>query len=68
MIATSPLLGDAALRLLTINEVVALTGNGRSFIYSEIRAGRLRSVRLGRNRRVRAADLAAYVDSVAEAS
>ncbi|MGI8475503.1 MAG: helix-turn-helix transcriptional regulator [Thermomicrobiales bacterium] len=49
-------------QLLTIPEVMRLSRIGRSFIYEEIGAGRLRIVKFGRAVRVRADDYAAWVD------
>lgn len=39
-------------KLLTIPHVAEMTSWSRSFIYQEMTAGRLRSVRVGRTRRV----------------
>ena len=57
---------DAA-RMYTVEEAANLTSLGRTTLYAEIGAGRLMSVRVGRARRIRAADLAAYVDQLSDA-
>lgn len=48
--------------LLRIHDVVALTNLGRSTIYSEIAAGRLRAIHIGRAVRVRRDDLERWLD------
>ena len=48
--------------LYRISEVVRLLSLSRSVIYEEIRAERLRSVKVGRNRRVPAAAIGEYVE------
>jgi excisionase family DNA binding protein len=48
----------------SIDEVGRATGLGRSTIYMAIAAGKLRAVKLGRRRLVRAEDLNAFVDSL----
>jgi excisionase family DNA binding protein len=47
-------------RLYDLATVCALTSLGRTFIYGEIAAGRLRSRKCGRRRLVAASDLADY--------
>jgi excisionase family DNA binding protein len=42
--------------------VTALTNLGRSTIYQEIAAGRLRAIKIGRSVRVRRDDLDAWLD------
>lgn len=44
-----------------ISEVCRRTKAGRSFIYAEIGAGRLRAIKLGRLTRILAADLRAWL-------
>lgn len=53
-----------ATRLLTIPEVAAALGRSRSSVYSLLQHGELPSVRLGSSRRVREADLDAFVGSL----
>ena len=48
-------------QLLTIHEAVRLTCFSRAFLYQEISAGRLRSLKIGRNRRIRAEDVEAWI-------
>ena len=48
-------------RLLSIDEAAAALNLGRSLLYSEIQAGRLRSCKVGRRRLIPAAAIAAYV-------
>jgi excisionase family DNA binding protein len=45
----------------SIPEVCSRVAAGRSYIYGEIRAGRLRARKLGRLTRILAADLAAWL-------
>jgi excisionase family DNA binding protein len=47
----------------TIDEVCRRVQVGRSYIYGEIRAGRLRARKLGRLTRVLTPDLAAWLDA-----
>ena len=52
--------------LLSVAEVAAELGCGRDTVYALLASGALPSVKLGgRLRRIRRADLAAYVDSLA---
>lgn len=48
--------------LLRIDDVVALTNLGRTTVYNEIAAGRLRAVHFGRAVRVRRDDLERWLD------
>ncbi len=48
-------------RLLDIDSASASLGLGRSFLYREIAAGRLRTVKAGRRRLVPAAAIAEYI-------
>jgi excisionase family DNA binding protein len=52
----------------SIAELPALVSLGRSHIYEEIRAGKLRTVKAGRRTLVLAEDLRAWLHSMAEAS
>lgn len=48
-------------KLLTVDEVADRWGMSRAWVYIQITAGRLPTVRLGRARRVRLADADAFV-------
>jgi excisionase family DNA binding protein len=48
-------------KLLSIAEAATMLGIGRSGLYGEIAAGRLRSLRVGRRRLVPAAAVADYI-------
>jgi excisionase family DNA binding protein len=50
-------------RLLSIDEAAAVLGIGRSRLYNDFGAGRLRSLRVGRRRLVPAAAIAEYIAS-----
>lgn len=52
--------------LLTVKEVGARTSWGRSFIYKILATGSLRSISVGRTRRVLVSDLEAYVRRLAD--
>ena len=52
----------AGSRLLTIPEVVDRTSIARTTVYLLIRDGRLPSVKIGRSRRVREADLDVFIE------
>lgn len=47
--------------LYTPEEAASVLGKSRTFIYDEINAGRLRSVKVGRSRRIVASDLSDYI-------
>lgn len=49
-------------RLLSVDEAAAMLGQGRSRIYQEIAAGRLRSCKAGRRRLVSSSAITAYID------
>lgn len=49
-------------QLLSIREAAETLGIGRSRLYDEIGAGRLRSVKVGRRRLVPAAAIRAYIE------
>lgn len=50
--------------LLTVEEAAAVLGVGRSLMFELIGRGQVRTVRVGRLRRVRPEDLRAYVDQL----
>jgi excisionase family DNA binding protein len=52
--------------LLTVTDVMARLQVGRHTVYDLIRSRRLRSVRIGRCRRIPATALQAYLDSLNE--
>lgn len=49
--------------LYTPEEAASVLGKSRTFVYDEINAGRLRSVKVGRSRRIVASDLSDYIRS-----
>lgn len=49
-------------RLFTLTEAAHVLSMGRTRLFAEIRAGRLATVGTGKNRRVTAAGIDAYVD------
>lgn len=55
----------AASLLVTPEEAAKVLRIGRSKIYELIASGALKSVRIGRSRRIRWGDLQAFVDSLA---
>ncbi len=61
MQASSPVLTKAAYSLAEFAELVSL---GRSKVYQEIRAGRLRIVKAGRRSLVTAVDLMAWLNGL----
>lgn len=54
------------LELLTIREVRAITKLSESSLYRDIHAGRLRTVTLGRSRRIPRVELERYIAAAAE--
>lgn len=48
-------------RLLSVDEAAEVLGLGRSLVYSEIAAGRLHTIKVGRRRLVPAGAVAAYI-------
>ena len=50
--------------LITIDEAAARLSIGRSHIYQQMQLGRLRSVRIGRSRRILESDLAAFIEEL----
>jgi excisionase family DNA binding protein len=59
--ATSP---DPTRLLLTVSEAARRLGVGRTLMYELISTGQVASVRVGRLRRIRPADLEAYANSL----
>ncbi len=53
-------------RLLSIDEAADALGIGRSRLYEEVSAGRLRSLKVGRRRLVPASAITAYIESLAD--
>jgi excisionase family DNA binding protein len=51
----------APARLLDIEEAAATLGLGRTFVYAEMQAGRLASLKAGRRRLFSAAAIASYI-------
>jgi excisionase family DNA binding protein len=60
--ASSPATPD---RLLSVDEGAAMLGIGRSVLYAEIGAGRLRSLRVGRRRLVPGSAIREYIEAQA---
>jgi excisionase family DNA binding protein len=54
---------ETANRLLTPEQVRAHLGVSRSFVYRTLAAGTIPSVRVGRLRKIRPADLERYIES-----
>ena len=54
-------------RLLSVDEAAASLGLGRSRLYSEITAGRLRTVTVGRRRLVPSAAVSEFIAQAADA-
>ena len=50
--------------LITIEEAARRLSIGRSHIYQQMQLGRLRSVRIGRSRRILESDLAAFIEEL----
>ena len=51
-------------RLLTADDLAALLGVGRDWIYAETRAGRIPHIRLGRYRRYRAESIDEWLEGL----
>ena len=66
--SASPSPNDAGPLLLSVDDVCALTGLGRTSIYGELRAGRLASVKVGRRRLVPRAALDAWIEELPDGS
>lgn len=54
--------------LITTEEAASVLGIGRTRMYELVRSGKVRSVTLGRSRRIRPEDLETYVEQLAEQS
>ena len=54
--------------LITTEEAASVLGIGRTRMYELLRSGKVRSVTLGRSRRIRPEDLETYVEQLAEQS
>lgn len=54
--------------LYRVTEVAAVLGLSRAKVYQLIESGALRSVKIDSSRRVKAADLRAFVDGLGEAA
>lgn len=52
-------------RLLTVLEAADALGIGRTAAYGEVQAGRLRSVKIGRSRRIPASAVADFIERAA---
>ncbi|MFC7243679.1 helix-turn-helix domain-containing protein [Catellatospora aurea] len=57
---TTPTMTDPSKLLLKVEEAAALLGIGRTLLYELMREGQIRSVQVGRLRRLRRADLETY--------
>ena len=55
---------QAAVRLLSPEEAADVLGCGRSHIYRLIQSGEVRSVKVGRLRRVPSSEVEAYIESL----
>lgn len=61
--ATAPRAPD---RLLSVDEAAALLSLGRSLVYGEMAAGRLRSIKVGRRRLIPAGAITDYIAQAGE--
>jgi excisionase family DNA binding protein len=52
---------DESMELITVRELMASCSVGRTFIYEEIKKGRLRRLKVGRLTRFRRADVEAWL-------
>lgn len=52
-------------RLLSIDDAAKTLGIGRTIVYSEMAAGRLASVKVGRRRLIPASAISAYIEAIA---
>jgi excisionase family DNA binding protein len=59
---------EPATLLVTIDEAARRLSIGRSHLYEHLLRGTLRSVRIGRSRRIPARDLEAFIDDLLEVS
>ena len=55
---------DSKALLITIDEAARRLSIGRSHIYQQMQVGSLRSVRIGRSRRILESDLAAFIEEL----
>jgi len=46
---------------MTVSEAMRVTGIGKTTLYAEMKSGRLRSIRVGRCRRIPIAELRAWI-------
>lgn len=60
---TAPIDTTVNERWMRVGEVMQITSLGRTFLYAEMSAGRLKSVKAGGARRVRESDLKAWMAS-----
>ena len=67
MLAEGPLGRPGNELLINVEEAARRLGIGRSHIYRYIESGRLRSVRLGRSRRISPHDLETFVEQIRSA-
>lgn len=56
-------MNDHSKMLLTIEEAAGLLSMGRTKVYEELKSGRMRSVKIGRSRRIARAELERWVDA-----
>ena len=61
-------LNPAAKLLYDVNEVAELLGLGRSKLYSYVQSGQLRSIKVGRRRKVPADAVSEFIKSLEEDS
>lgn len=47
---------------ITVSEMAARTGLSRTFLFSEIKEGRLKSLKIGKHRLIQTRDVTAYLD------
>lgn len=50
--------------LYSVNDLVATTSYGRTFIYEQLAAGKLKSIGTGKQRRIKHDDLVAWIASM----
>lgn len=61
----APAVKPTSAKALTVEEAADLMGIGRTRVYELIKAGDLKSVQIGRLRRVRREDVQTYLDNLA---
>jgi excisionase family DNA binding protein len=59
---------EPALRAYTVEQVAEILHVGRDKVYSLLRTGQLRSIKIGKSRRITAAHIAEFVSSLEDAS